>query len=68
MNKLVLIGVAAIALSGCSLIAPKIGPQVAKGVNRYCAEPYAERLVIRQTVNAEIAPNKITVTCEGDPQ
>lgn len=56
------------ALTGCQVIAPKVGPQVAKAVNKYCAEPYAERQVIRSSVNEQIAPNKIAVTCEGDPQ
>lgn len=57
-----------VVLSGCSLIAPKVGPQVAKAVNRYCEEPYDERGVLRQEVNSLIAPNTIKVTCEGDPQ
>lgn len=57
-----------IALTGCQVIAPKVGPQVAKAVNKYCAEPYVERQVIRSSVNDQIAPNKIAVTCSGDPQ
>lgn len=64
-----LIGVITVfALSGCSIIAPKIAPQVAKGVTRYCAESYQVRSVVRTEVNAMIAPNRITVVCEGDPQ
>lgn len=57
-----------VALTGCQVIAPKVGPQVAKAVNKYCAEPYAERQVIRSSVNDQIAPNKVAVTCAGDPQ
>lgn len=69
MKKLVFLGaIAALALQGCSLIAPRVGPQVAKAVNRYCAEPLSERLVIREQVNSLITPNTVRVTCEGDPQ
>ncbi len=57
-----------VVLSGCSLIAPKVGPQVAKAVNRYCVESYQTRLLMRTEVNAMIKPNSIKVTCEGDPE
>lgn len=60
--------IAVLAVSGCSLLAPKVGPQVAKAVNRYCGEPYQERLTLRTSVNELIQPNTIKVTCEGDPQ
>jgi hypothetical protein len=60
--------IALVALSGCSLITPKVGPQVAKAVNRYCQEPLEERLVLRAQVNGMITPNQVRVTCEGDPQ
>ena len=67
-SQLMFLGFVAVVLAGCSLITPKVGPQVAKAVNRYCGEPYQERLVIRQSVNDMIKPNTIKVTCEGDPQ
>jgi hypothetical protein len=57
-----------LSLTACSVFATKAGPQIAKGVNRYCAEPLQERLLVRQTVNDSVAPNKIAVTCAGDPQ
>lgn len=63
-----LVVIVGVTLTGCSLIVPKVGPQVAKAVNRYCEEPYAERLVLREQVNGMITPNTIKVTCEGDPQ
>lgn len=59
---------ATLALTGCSIITPKVGPQVAKAVNRYCAEPYEARLLIRSEVNTMIKPNNIRVFCEGDPE
>ncbi len=55
-------------LSGCSLISPKVGPQVAKAVNRYCGESYQIRLLMRTEVNGMIKPNTVKVTCEGDPE
>jgi hypothetical protein len=66
--KSVILLVTALALSGCALIAPKVGPQVAKAINRYCQEPLSERLVLRESVNSQIAPNSVKVTCSGDPQ
>lgn len=68
MKTVILLLVAACVVSGCSLVEPKVAPQIAKGVNRYCQEPYAERQLIRQSVNSQTGGNKITVTCEGDPQ
>lgn len=51
---------------GCTTFTTSIGPQVAKGVTRYCQEPQSERLVIREQVNGLIAPNTIKVTCAID--
>lgn len=65
--KSIVIGIAALALSGCSVIAPKVGPKLAKAVNAYCAnvsEP--ERAILRETVNAAIEPNQACVHCAGD--
>jgi len=64
----ILVGTAMLTLAGCSLITPKIGPQVAKAVNRYCQEPLAERRLIRSQVNELTTPNHISVDCAGDPQ
>lgn len=65
----VILGIFAILLiSGCSLVTPKVAPQVAKAVNRYCLEPLAERQLIRAQVNGMITPNTVKVTCEGDPE
>ena len=66
--KAIAIAMVVLSLSACSTFATKAGPQIAKGVNRYCAESLQERLLVRQTVNDSIAPNKIAVTCAGDPQ
>lgn len=64
--KAVLISMVVLSLSGCSLIVPKVGPQVAKAVNRYCQEPQAARQLVRAEVNGMIEPHKIVVTCAGD--
>lgn len=66
--KVVTLIVLTLGFSGCSLITPKVGPQVAKAVNRYCQEPLAERLVLRAQVNGMITPNQVKVTCAGDPE
>lgn len=66
--KFLIVGMVALTLCGCSLLAPKVGPEVAKAVNRYCAEPYQVRLLMRTEVNTLISPNTIKVTCEGDPE
>lgn len=67
MKHLVFFAVS-LSIAGCSLITPKVAPQVAKAVTRYCSEPYQERLVIRQSVNEMTKPNLVKVTCDGDPQ
>lgn len=59
--------VISIALLGCASITGAVAPQVATAVTKYCAEPLAERLVIRSQVNGMIAPATIRVTCAGDP-
>ncbi len=66
--KVVTLIVLTLGFSGCSLITPKVAPQVAKAVNRYCQEPLEERLVLRAQVNGMITPNQVKVTCSGDPQ
>jgi hypothetical protein len=64
----ILLALCLVSLTGCTLIAPAIGPRVAKSVNRYCQESYQARLLLRTEVNSLIVPNKVQVTCEGDPQ
>lgn len=54
-------------LAGCSLIAPHVGPELAKGINRYCEQPFAERQLVRDSINAQIAPHSVRVTCATDP-
>lgn len=66
--KVVAISLMIMSLTGCSLITPKVAPQVAKAVTRYCQEPLAERQLIRAQVNGMITPNTVKVTCVGDPQ
>lgn len=56
----------AVLLSGCSLIAPRLGPQISKAANRYCEEPQAMRVVLRESINAEIFPNRIELACALD--
>ncbi len=68
MKYVILLSMAMLALSGCGVITPTVAPQVAKAVNRYCQEPYEERILIRGQVNGMITPNKVQVTCAGDPQ
>lgn len=54
--------------SGCSIIAPNVGPKLAEAVNGYCAKvSYPERLLLRDSVNSQIAPNAVRVDCAGDP-
>jgi len=66
MKHLILIG-AILALSGCSLIFPKAGPQLAKAVNKYCTTlSQEERRLLRDQVNEAIRPNAACVYCNGD--
>lgn len=55
------------AVCGCASLTSAVAPQVASAITKYCAEPLAERLVIRGQVNSMIAPATIKVTCAGDP-
>lgn len=48
---------------GCAITQEKVVPLAQKTVRQYCAIPEAERLLIRQQVNASIAPDSIVVTC-----
>lgn len=67
MKRLMLVCIAAIVMSGCSLISKTLGPDIAKGVNQYCVElNQSERLLIMQSLNAELSPNMIHVHCNGE--
>ena len=59
----------AIALSGCTLFGEPISEKVADVIDRYCEEPYSQRQVYRETINAELAGegHSVEVTCNGDP-
>lgn len=59
--------VASVELAGCTELTTRVGPQVAKAINRYCQEPADARATLRGQVNAAIAPNQVRVTCAGDP-
>lgn len=62
----VLIGIVALALSGCALF-PQAAPQLSKAVNKYCATlTQDERKLLRDQVNAAIQPNQACVYCAGD--
>lgn len=56
----------AVALSGCSYVAA-FQDRIGSAVERYCDKPAAEREAYRELVNARTAPNRIEVTCAGDP-
>lgn len=55
-------------LWGCAQLQTKVGPEAAKAINTYCLQPQAARLVLREQVNALIAPNEVKITCQGDVQ
>jgi hypothetical protein len=50
-------------LSACTQVASR----AASAVNHYCIEPLETRLLIRAQVAAAIEPNRIYITCAGDP-
>lgn len=63
-----LIAVIMTLLCGCSVISPKVAPQLSKAVHKYCATlSPQERQYVRQQVNEAIKPNEACVYCEGDP-
>lgn len=65
--KLFVIILALLSLGGCSVIGPKAGPQLAKAVNKYCMTlSFQERQLLREQVNAAIAPNHAQITCAVD--
>lgn len=58
-----------ILLTGCAALIAPVTENIAKGVERYCEEPYSYRSVYRNTVNAELAGtgHQVHVHCSGDP-
>ena len=68
MKKTRLLVLAAL-LGGCSIFGDPIAEKVADAVDRYCEEPFSQRQVYRETINAELAGegHSVTVTCNGDP-
>lgn len=52
---------------GCALFG-ELADQVAGAAREYCKLPYAERLVVRETVNSALAADghSIVLTCAGD--
>lgn len=67
MNRVLMISAAIVlCLTGCTTLDRDVAPKVAAAVMTYCATPQAERLLIRESVNTRITPNKIQVTCAGD--
>lgn len=65
--KSLIVCLAALPLAGCSVFSEKVGPQLAKVANKYCEQPYDARMLLRNEVNAAIAPNQAKVWCNGDP-
>lgn len=59
---------AMLCLTGCGVLTTKVAPKVAAAVTLYCAEPQAERLLLRGQVAAAVAPNAVQVTCANDPK
>jgi len=64
--KSIAILAAVVSLAGCATIDKDIAPKAAAAVMTYCATPQAERMLIRENVNARISPNAIKITCVGD--
>jgi hypothetical protein len=65
--RVAIVGIVALTLTGCSVVMPKAGPQLAKAVNKYCKTlSQEERILLREQVNEAITPNQACVYCEGD--
>jgi len=66
VRQILIVGLV-LALSGCSLVFQKAGPQLANAVNKYCSTvSEQERQVLRSEVNTAIQPNQACVYCAGD--
>jgi len=55
-----------VMMSACQAFEP-VAEHVVRAVDRYCAEPYTTRLLMRETVNARLGGHRIMVHCAGDP-
>lgn len=59
----------AVSLGACaSLGSESAAKKAAAFLMLYCSEPVETRAALRAAVNAQIAPNRVQITCEGDPQ
>jgi len=68
VNSLLLValgGACIYTLSACST-ANTVGTAAGSLVQRYCDTPKAGRAVLRHTIAASTAPNKIRVECAAD--
>lgn len=54
-------------LPACTAFEP-VAEHVARAIDRYCAEPYSARLLLRESVNAQLAGHRVRVECAGDPE
>ena len=55
--------------SGCSVLGEPVAEKVADAIDKYCEEPFNQRQVYRESINAELLGegHSIAVTCSGDP-
>lgn len=69
MKQLFLIVAGGIILAGCSVLGTPAAEKIADVVDGYCAsEPYEQRQVYRDTINANTDGHIINVHCAGDPE
>lgn len=68
-GRVLLVAAVLAVVVACAQLAP-VRERVVAGVKAYCAEPYASRLLLRESVNASLAGAgaSVTVRCAGDPQ
>ncbi len=52
-------------LIACTAMQPAVD-RVVQGVQIYCTQPAAQRALLRESVNAKLAPNRVTVECAAD--
>jgi len=60
--KYVILSILVVTVIGCGTIGAKAKPFIAA----YCSKPISERTLAREIIAAEIAPNRIEVTCAAD--
>lgn len=65
MKKIMITGLLALALSGCSYLNPA-ETAISDIVDTYCKAPESGREVVRSRVNGFLKPNAIHITCEAD--